>query len=142
MADVDKAFRDRVPEFKDKERVTRRDLHDYYVDHFPGLEFEMARWIIEDVKVPTFYVFQEEGDVVYVGGPSYQVSWNFGFSLAAAKQLLVDFGTVDKDGFGGNDASNTAFIFRRFLRTCWPGEGLFREHYPGFCDRDVKVHTL
>ncbi len=153
MADVDKAFRERVPEFKDKPRVTRRDLQNFYVDHFLDQEFEMARWFVEELKVPTFFVFQEEGDVVmtthlgshdvvYVGGPSYQVSWNFGFSLSAATQLLEDFHTVDKDGFTGNDASNTGFVFRRFLRTCWPGEVFFRRWYPGFFDRDVKVFIL
>ncbi len=153
MSDVATAFLTGCAQFKNHKRFTRRDLHNFYVDNFLGDEFGLTQYIIDVLKVPTYYVFQEEGDVVmtthlgshdvvYVGGPSFQVSMNLGFSLAAATQLLEDFSTTDRDGFDGNDASNTGFVFRRFLRTCWPGDALFKKWYPKYHARDVKVRIF
>ena len=130
---------------------TRYDLHRHYVDYFIGKDFEMTRFFIEGLKIPTYYVIQEEGDavmtthlgahdVLYVGGPSYQVSWNFGFSLSVASQLLESFQSpkiTSRDT--GNDCSTTAWIMRRFLWSFWPGREQFAKWFPAHAKDAAKV---
>ena len=89
-------------------------------------EFAMARYLIEK-KVPTYYARQYEGDavvstchgshdVVYVGGPSYQVAWNYGFSIRGARRILEEMkGLAISPVYYGNDAQTSPLVLRRFL---------------------------
>ena len=129
----------------------RQHLHRYYIDHYFNNDFDMMRFFVETLHIPTYYVIQEEGDavitthfgahdVICVGGPSYQVSWNFGFSLSVASSLLESFksGKLMSENMG-NDCSTTAWVFRRFLWSFWPGKEQFEQWYPTHAKSAAKV---
>lgn len=128
----------------------RKAYHDFYLDNFAGRDLELSKYLIETLEVPTYYVIQEEGDlvmtthhgshdVVYAGGPSYQVSWNFGFSKQAGKGLLKSFRYEEDSASDGNDASNTPRVLRNFLAFCWPGRKAFQNLQPFYSKMVTQV---
>ncbi len=104
-------------------------------------EFAMARYLIEK-NVPTYYARQYEGDavvstchgshdVMYVGGPSYQVAWNYGFSINGARRILEEMEglQINKEHYG-NDSSTTPLVLHRFLHKFEPLRSTFSRLFP------------
>jgi len=144
------AARNRV---KARGKFTRADFHAFYTANWKYRDLEFSRYLIETLKVPTFFLIQEEGDmvmkthrgshdVVYFGGPSYQVSWNLGFSERQALDLLEAFEYPDTFVDTGNDAANTPCVLQSFLQFCWPGPTVFKSLQPAFSKLavDVSIH--
>ena len=149
LSDLERKLKDAkfVPE---KEKFTRASFHNYYCDHWAGKDLELSKFLVEVLKVPTFFVIQEEGDmvvttqygshdVIYAGGPSYQVAWNFGFSKSEALALLDAFNYDAPLDSTGNDASTTPHVLRNFLCYCWPGKRKFLELHPEYKNLMEKV---
>jgi hypothetical protein len=150
LADIEAALKSAgfVPE--EEEPFTRAHFHNFYVDNWSGRDLEFSKFLIEELKVPTFFVVQEEGDlvmtthhgshdVVYTGGPSYQVSWNFGFSKKEGLALLKAFQYPEALDDCGNDASTTPNVLRNLLNFCWPGPTEFKALQPAFAKVVAKV---
>ena len=136
--------------FIPEEPFTRSSFHNFYIDNWVGKDLEFSKFLIEEIKVPTYFVIQEEGDmvmtthhgshdVVYAGGPSYQVSWNFGFSKKEGLGLIKAFKYTDALEDFGNDASTTPFVLRNFLSFCWPGKREFKALQPAFAKVVAQV---
>ncbi len=144
------AARDRLKD----QSFSRADFHAYYTAKWRYRDLEFSRYLIETLKVPTFFLIQEEGDmvmtthlgshdVVYFGGPSYQVSWNLGFSERQALRLLEAFKYPKTFLDTGNDAANTPCVLQSFLQFCWPGPAFFPSLQPAFSKLavDVSIHV-